>query len=98
MSLFNLMLKEKITYAQLYLFTLGTLVWAEMALIKKVTEKKVMFKSILSKVSHSLFQKFSGRGIHILSPRQINIWCTWFVLNLIIEKFYSHQLFSFKRG
>ena len=53
---------------QLYLFTLGTLVWAEMALIKKVTEKKVMFKSILSKVSHSMhkilkFQKFSGRSI-----------------------------------
>ena len=56
---------------QLYLFTLGTLAWAEMALIKKVTEKKVMFKSILSKVSHSMhkrlkFQKFSERGITLL--------------------------------
>ena len=49
--------------------------WAEMALIKKVTEKKVMFKSILSKVSHSMqkrlkFQKFIGRGL----KNFVNYW------------------------
>ena len=48
---------------QLYLFTLGTLVWAEMALIKKVTEKKVMFKSILSKVSHSMHKRMKCQKI-----------------------------------
>ena len=53
--------------------------WAEMALIKKVTEKKVMFKSILSKVSHSMKFIFGAYGLSL-------------TISLIIEEFCSHQL------
>ena len=61
--------------------------WAEMALIKKVTEKKVMFKSILSKVSHGAQGFFFGNfGSEIQIGNQ-QVWGQNWGLKVVINKF-----------
>ena len=61
--------------------------WAEMALIKKVTEKKVMFKSILSKVSHGAQGFFFGNfGSEIQIGNQQVLGQNW-VKKVVIIKF-----------